>query len=681
MVQDGKPIPKVIDFGVAKAIEHRLTERTVFTEQGQLIGTPGYMSPEQAEMTGLNVDTATDVYSLGVLLYELLVGAPPFDPDSMREAGLDAIQRLIREVDPPKPSTRISRLGDAATVVAQQRRAEPATLERQLKGELDWIIMRAMEKDRNRRYTSAAEFAADVGRSLAHQPVLASPPSTMYRARKFVRRHRIGVTAGAVVMLALVLGTVGTTIGLLQARQARNEARQEAETSKQVSEFLAGVFEVSDPSEALGNTITAREILDKGAAKIEEDLADQPEVQATLMHTMGNVYRGLGLYGAGQELMEQSLQIRTTTLGPEHLGVAESANDLARLLGDQGEFDAAEPLSREALRIRRELLGEEDPRVAQSLNRLGILLRAKGDYENAELVFREALTLRQKLLGRHQDVGESLNNLANLLRDRGDLDGAEPLYRDALALWQELLGEHPVVATILANLSSLLMAQRDYDAAEPLIREALAMDRTLHGEEHPHVASSLSSLANLLKVMGDLEEAEPLCRQALAMRRKLLGEEHPAVARSMSSLANILVDKGDYEEAEPLSREALAMRRKLLGREHPRVAWSLKYLGDLLMAKGDYVEAESVHEEALAMRRKLLGEDHRHVATSFYDLACVAALQGERDVAVQYLRQAVDRGYQDAESMRSDGRLEALRGEPEFEAVLSDVGKPRTPDD
>jgi len=212
MVQDGKPVPKVIDFGVAKAIEHRLTERTVFTEQGQLIGTPGYMSPEQAEMTGLNVDTTTDVYSLGVLLYELLVGAPPFDPESMREAGLDAIQRMIREVDPPKPSTRISGLGDEATTVAQKRRAEPATLERQLRGELDWIIMRAMEKDRNRRYTSASEFAADVSRMLNHEPVLASPSSTSYRFKKFVLRHRIAVTAGALVILAMLLGTVGTIV-------------------------------------------------------------------------------------------------------------------------------------------------------------------------------------------------------------------------------------------------------------------------------------------------------------------------------------------------------------------------------------------------------------------------------------------------------------------------------------
>lgn len=214
MVQDGKPVPKVIDFGVAKAIEHRLTERTVFTEQGQLIGTPGYMSPEQAEMTGLNVDTTTDVYSLGVLLYELLVGAPPFDPKSMREAGLDAIQRMIREVDPPKPSTRISGLGDEATTVAQKRRTEPATLERQLRGELDWIILRAMEKDRNRRYTSASEFAADVSRMLNHEPVLASPPSTSYRFKKFVLRHRIAVTAGALVILAMLLGAVGTIVYL-----------------------------------------------------------------------------------------------------------------------------------------------------------------------------------------------------------------------------------------------------------------------------------------------------------------------------------------------------------------------------------------------------------------------------------------------------------------------------------
>jgi non-specific serine/threonine protein kinase/serine/threonine-protein kinase len=320
-IQENKPVPKIIDFGVAKATEQRLTEKTVFTQMGVLIGTPEYMSPEQAEMTVLDIDTRTDVYSLGVMLYELMTGVLPFDPKELRSSGFDEIRRKIREEEPSKPSARISTLPD----VAKKRKIELPTLRRELKGDLDWITLRAMEKDRTRRYGSPNELAADVDRYLTDQPVLATPPSAVYRTRKFVRRHKVGVLAGAVVVLALLAGIAGTTIGLVRATRAEAEAKREAAAAKQVSDFLVDLFNVSNPSEARGSTITAREILDRGAERIEEELKDQPLVQAQMMHTMGKVYRSLGIYDEADSMLERAVDLRWSG-APAGVELADSSH-------------------------------------------------------------------------------------------------------------------------------------------------------------------------------------------------------------------------------------------------------------------------------------------------------------------------------------------------------------------
>jgi len=669
---DGRPVPKIIDFGIAKAIGEPLVDGTLLTGD-RAIGTPVYMSPEALD-GGLDLDTRADVYSLGVVLYELLIGARPVEDDS--------VMRILRRIDdgtPSPPSTRWRHLDDKARREAARRRGlEEAVFERRLRGDLDWIVMRAIARDREERYGSPAELAADIGRHLSHEPVEARPPSAMYRVGKFVRRRRGVVAATLVVMMSLTWGIVART---LEARRTAREAR----VAEEVSAFLVGLFQVSDPSEARGNTITAREILDKGARRIERELVGQPLVQARLMDTMGTVYRHLGLYQPATPLLEGALELRRRELADEHPDVAESLSSLASLLRSKGEYDRAEALAREALAMRRRLLGDEHFEVAKNLNNLAVILKTKGDYAGAEPLYREALAmfrrlrggedpevarcmnnlasllhhtgdyagaealyreslaLRRRLLGdEHPDVALSVNNLASLLHAKGDLDGAANLYREALEMWRRMVGdEHPDVARTLSNLAMVLKAKGDYAAAEPLYRESLAMRRRLLGNEHPDVAAGLNNLAVLLHAMGDYDGAEPLFREALEIHRRLLGDEHPEIARSLCNLGMLLKVRGDYAGAEPLFDEALAIRRRLFGAEHPMVALSLNALGLLLYEKGDYEGAEANLLEALAMRRRVLGEDHLDVAESLNNLALLAMARGELDRAEALNRDAL----------------------------------------
>ncbi len=593
-IQDDKPVPKIIDFGVAKATAQRLTERTVFTEIGQLIGTPEYMSPEQAEMTGLDIDTRTDVYSLGVLLYELLVGVLPFESDELRSGGFDEIRRKVREDEPPKPSTRLTTPGFDTKHATRNRRTDLPSLTRQLKGELDWITMKSMAKDRIRRYASASELAADIMRYLRHEPVIAGPPSAMYRLKKYVRRHRTAAVAAALVVLALVIGITGTSIGLVKATRAEKKAREEAETAQQVSDFLVELFRISDPSEAKGNTITAREILERGAERIETELSEQPLIQARLMDTMGMVYRNLGLYDAASSLLEQALNKRQQALGKDDLVVSRSLHSLGTLVYAKGDFSQAEKLFREALEIKRKFLGDENIEVAEVLNDLAMTLKALGNLEDSEPLYRESLAIRRKELGNeHAHVAQSLNNLGMFLYRKGDYDEAEELFREALEMNQRLLGtEHPEVSTNMNNLALVLRSKGSFEEAEEMFRQVLEMDRKFLGENHPYIAITLNNLGGLQVNKGAYEEAEKSFREAIVVFKKTFPENHWQIANVNSLLGGCLSKLERYGEAEKLLVDGYSIINKQFGASHRRTIAALKRVIELYDAWGKSDKAE-----------------------------------------------------------------------------------------
>jgi tetratricopeptide (TPR) repeat protein len=647
-LHDGRPVSKIIDFGIAKATSARLTDKTMFTEFRQLIGTPAYMSPEQAEMSGLDVDTRSDIYSLGVLLYELLTGTTPFDSERLRSASYEELQRIIREEEPDKPSTRLSSLvavsGNGASkegtpsieIIARHRSDDPANLARSLRGDLDWVAMKCLEKDRSRRYETADGLAADIQRHLENQPVEAGPPTAGYRMRKFVRRNRVMVTGATMVLAALLAGAAGTTFGLLRAEQRRAEAetarglaeKREAQT-RQVSEFQAAMLSEINV-DAMG-----RSIKDRFREQVEAALERQY----------------VGEFPDRRKPTPEEIESELAAF--DQLAGAAQAVDVAR--GVMDEF----VLAPAADAVEKQFA--DQPLVQAQLHfAIGKTYRKLGLYAGAETHLRAALEIRRGHYGpesAHAHVAQCLYNLAGVMDDLGDRREAEPLYRESLAMWRELSNDE-LVARTLEALGGLVMLQHRFTEADSLINEALRLNRELFGEDDVHfVAHNLGTLAVLRTKQGRLPEAETLNRQVLQMRRDHFGDQHEEVALSLHNLAHVLLRQDRHAEAEEVFREALEIRRAVYGDEHPLVAMTLYNLGSELVALDRRPEGEALYHQALAMQRKLLGDHHPDVRATLRDLAMSRWADGDYDEAVALLQEALAI----AERLYPDGDREAWR--------------------
>ncbi len=642
-LQDGRPEVKVIDFGIAKATDARLTEKTLFTEFQQLIGTPQYMSPEQAGGS-LDIDTRSDVYSLGVLLYELLTGATPFDPKELRSKAYDEMRRILREVDPPTPSTRLHGLKDSLPSVAASRAIEPRKLDVMLRGELDWITMKALEKERARRYESASALAADVMHYLADEPVVAAAPSRRYRLAKFIRKYRGPVIATAAILTTLVAGMAGTTVGLIGQSRQRAIAVEQAAVAQAVSKFLSDMFARADPGKLMGDKVTVVQAMAAAVNELDQGtLRDQPRVEAEVRETIGNTLVALGRFQDAESNFRRALELRRAAGEADHRAMTNALNGQAIVQRQLGNHSRAEALWRQALDIARRDPEGDELRVAGILSNLGLTLLDQNRLEEAAAIFRDSLDIHHRLVP--QETLESArvqSNLASALLMQGKINDAEPLIRRALeARRRELPPGHPDVADALNNLSEVLRSQGKLGEAEAQVREAVEIARQSLPEGHATIGVWLNNLGSILQARGKLEEAVTQSQEALTVLRQALPKQHPQIAVALNNLGEQLAAQGKGAEAEPLLREAVAMFRATLPPGHPDIAKGINNLAIVLQGEKRLAEAEVLFRESLELIRKRLPPGHPQLAGQLANLGALMQDLGKLDEAEPLLREAL----------------------------------------
>jgi serine/threonine protein kinase len=658
---DGKPMPRIIDFGIAKAISQQAEDETLVTRAGGMVGTPGYMSPEQADPSVLDVDTRTDVYSLGVVLYELLTGELPFDARQWKTRPFHEVLRQLQEEDPQRPSTRVS---TDSSGIAKSSGIEPQKLARLLRGDLDCIALKALEHERERRYSSPSDLAADLNRYLRNETITSRPPSFSYRTRKFVRRNRVAVAFTAALVLVIVGFAVSMTL-------ERNRAQREAETSRRVSDFMAGMFKISDPSESHGNTVTAREILDKASEQIEKGLDQDPQVQARLMQTMGTTYRGLGLYEQSHRLLEHAVAIQTQTLGPDNPDTLRSLALLGSVVKTQGGFADSEKLLRQALAAQQRVLGPDHPETMETVSYLTDTLDAEGHLAEAEGLLRRTIANQQKTLGPEKPATlRSMRSLTGILLDEGHFAEAEKFGKETLGLEQHALGpDHPGTLWSMNLLALTLQQEGRYIESEKLFRETLAVETRVLGPDHNNTRAALANLGLSLLAEGRLTEAEAVQREELARTRKAVGPDKPDTLESMAYLAITLGKDHKLEESERLLRYAVEIGLRTLGPVYA-TRFAMGNLATTLAYEKRADQSIALFEGLMAYASKAEGTA---MIDANYQYAAGLSVLGRKDQAFEHLQEAVKLGFENTSQLTTDDDLKPLHEDPRFQTLLDEI--------
>ncbi len=679
--------PKLLDFGIAKLLDPVGGPiGGPLTRTGLAVMTPEYASPEQIRSE--TITTATDVYQLGILLYELLTGTRPH---RLIGGGRAQLERAVCEQDAPAPSTAIRRWGadpgDGDTglppldTVCRARSTRPDRLRAALRGDLDTIVLKALRKEPERRYASVDQLVDDLERHLAGRPISARRDAIGHRIRAFARRHRLALAASAAILL-LTAGVVGLYAERVLAEHERS--LREADHAARVATFLQGMFDVAAPGSVAGETVSARELLDRGTQRINSDLGDQPRLQAALLGIVGEMYRKLGAYDSAAPLLTRSLDLQTDLDGELHADVAEAAMALGRLHVDIGEYDEAEACYRRALRIREELFGEDSSEAARTLRSMADLAVADGRPDEAEPLYDRSLPILEHELGpTDPEVAKAMTGLSALYWSTGDYDRAEPLLNRALEIHEQTSGDDPrELAIVLGDLGQLHAGRGEYDDAERLLRRSHDVLERALGADHPDTAMSLEAIARLLAEQDRLDEAEPLYVQALATLRRAYPGDHPNIGQTLNDLALLHWSRGSYDRAEVLLRQALAVGERTLGADHPDVAAALNSLGALYWSQRRYDDARAAYERALAVVEAAFGPDHPHAAVLLVNIGAVMAVQGQVDRAIPLCERAVDInrrafGPSHPDLAASQGRLATLYADcgrfDEAEELLRDA--------
>jgi tetratricopeptide (TPR) repeat protein/predicted Ser/Thr protein kinase len=695
--------PKILDFGVAR-VAGGDAQATRQTDLGQLVGTLAYMSPEQVLAEPVELDARSDVYTLGVVLYELLAGRLPY------------------------PIT--SRVFEAARAIREQ---EPAPLGREYRGDLETIAGRALEKEESRRYHSAAELGAELRRYLADEPILARRPSAGYQARKFVRRHKRLVAAAAIVFAVLVTGTVASTWQAVRANRAeraallerdraaaaqlaataerdravraeqaatdeRNREEQErnraldekkrADTQSAVAEavnnFLQNdlLAQAGSRGQAVSNSkpepnLTVRSALDRAAARIEGKFKSQPLVEAAIRQSIGDAYRDLALYNEAAPHMERALQLRREILGGEHTDTLQSMQELGATYIRAGKYAPAEALLTELWETERRLHGNDRQETLGAMNELASLINAQGDYARSAALMSRVFESQRKLLGEeHPDTLAVMNNLASVYSNQGRYAAAEALYQKAVEIKRRVLGyEHPSTLLSMNNLAVAYRNEGKYSQAETVLKAALEARRQSMGEQHEDTVVSMNSLALLYVAQGNFSRAEPLLVQALTMARRVLGDDHPDTLAITNSVAELNWRQSKFAEAESLFQKVLEGRRRVLGVAHPATIRALVSLGELDLAQNRYIEAERLLREAVTGQGKTSPNNWRPFYTQSLLGASLAGL-GRYAEAEPMLVSGLEGMLQRRDSMPYENLPVLLKARERIVGLYEEWGKP-----